>query len=277
VDDGGLKGYIAKQEAVFEDKGENTGSRPTSFYSLGNAVMTPDANRKASVRYTPLGGPVSLELADAEGNTWRLDIPENALPYGETITMQLMNSIQSGVVSGKLNSGIILQPEGLQFTIPAALTITGHKAADKSYVFSGNKAGENLNFDSRTVKGNKLTVEVEHFSSYIVYTPTTAEQFQQAQEMAAASYKEVLKEVKAFLKTPISLPPIPPDYTFICKEEDGENASTVRNRALDMYIESVLQPEKDLIITFSCWTRGKYIGPGAGCFLLCRPFTNEKC
>ena len=64
--------------------------------------------------------------------------------------------------------------------------------------------------------------------------------------MASQSYAAVLEEIKAFLKTSITAPPIPSDYSFECKEEDGENATAYRNRALDMYIARAMLPENDL-------------------------------
>lgn len=122
---------------------ETSGKDTTnSYYSLGNAALTLDKTRKDSVRYVPLRGPVFLELKDTEGNVWRLDIPENALPYAETISMQLAGDISTDMVSGKLNAGVVLRPEGLQFIIPATLSISGPKAStDKSFVFSGINPG----------------------------------------------------------------------------------------------------------------------------------------
>ncbi|AHF11301.1 MULTISPECIES: hypothetical protein [Dehalobacter] len=247
--DDDLKKFIEKQEVTLADQETSNNDKASSYYSLGNAALTLDKTHKVSVRYVPLGDPVFLELKDTEGNVWRLDIPENALPYAETISMQLAGDISTDMVSGQLNAGVVLQPEGLQFIIPATLSITGPKAStDKSFVFFGDQSGKYLNFAAKKAETDKLSVEVAHFSSYILYTPVSEGEFQQAAEMAAESYKEAVKEAKAFLKTPISAPPVPPDYTFMCKDEDGENASEVRNRALDMYIENVVQPEKDLII-----------------------------
>lgn len=225
---------------------ENAEETTSSGYSLGSAAMTPDDSKLAAVTYSPLEGAVFLELQDSSGNSWRLDIPENALPYGENITMQLSENITSDAVSGKLNSGVILKPEGLQFTIPATLTIKGPAANDQTYVFSGDHAGDNLNFAQPKVDADSLKVTVEHFSAYIVYQPIGDSQIQEAADLATESYKTVLDEVKAFLKTPVSAPPIPADYSFECKEGDGENASQYRNRALDAYISSVMQPESDL-------------------------------
>lgn len=244
-----LKKFVENQEVTLADQETSGKDNASSYYSLGNAALTLDKTRKASVRYVPLRGPVFLELKDTQDNIWRLDIPENALPYAETISMQLIGDISTDMVSGKLNAGVVLQPEGLQFILPATLTITGPKAiTDKSFVFFGDQSGKDLNFASKNADTDKLSVEVAHFSSYILYTPVSEGEFQQAAAMAAESYKEAVKEAKAFLKTPISAPPVPPDYTFMCQDEDGENATEVRNRALDMYIESVVQPEKDLII-----------------------------
>lgn len=235
--------YIERQEAVFEDA--NAQNEKTSYFSLGNAALTLDKNRKVVVEYKPFGGAVSIELKDESGNTWRLDIPENALPYGETITMQLTENIEADMLSGKPQTGIILQPEGLQFTKPAMLTVTG--VEEQTCLFFGTSEGKELNFFQSTVEKNALVAEIWHFSSYIEYTPTSDMQIEELAGLAKDSYSKTLEEVKDLLKTPISLPPIPPNYTFMCEDKDGANASSTRNRALDMYIARVLLPEKDII------------------------------
>jgi hypothetical protein len=240
---GGVTGDTDKQEVLLE---ESMQSESGASYSLGSAAMTPDENKVSSVDYSPMGGAVFLELKDSTGNLWRLDVPENALPYGETISMQLSENITSDIVSGRLNAGVILQPEGLQFTIPATLTVTGPVASDHTCVFFGRQSGESLNFAPVDVESYSLKMQVEHFSTYIVYQPTGDAQVQEAADMASQSYAAVLDEVKEFLKTSITAPPIPGDYSFECKEEDGENATSYRNRALDMYIARAMLPESDL-------------------------------
>jgi len=214
--------------------------------SLGGASLTLDKTKTAPVSYMPLGGPFSMEVEDDGGNTWRLDIPDNALPYVQTISMQLTSDIQSDVVSGQISGGIVFQPEGLQFTIPATLTVTGPMVSENTCVFAGDSKGKNLGFASAEVNANQLMVSIEHFSSDLVYTPETDAEVNELSDKAYKAYKEVLKEVKAFLKTPIGVPPVPPDYTFTCKDEDGENAGDLRNRALDMYVEKVRMPEREL-------------------------------
>jgi hypothetical protein len=97
-------------------------------------------------------------------------------------------------------------------------------------------------------------VPVAHFSSYIVYTPHRLFGNQSGTGFGWSAYETVLDEVKAFLKTPVTAPLIPDDYTFECKEEDGENASQSRNRELDAYIRSALDPEYELV--------GRLVGAG---------------
>ena len=169
---------LPDQEVLLENT--STQDEVESFYSLGSAAMTPDQNNIASVDYSPMGGAVFLELKDGAGNQWRLDIPENALPYGETISMQLSESNTTDIVSGKLNAGVLLQPEGLQFIIPATLTVTGPVASDQTCVFFGNHSGDDLNFAPSDVASDNLKVQVEHFSAYIVYQPTGDAQVQEA-------------------------------------------------------------------------------------------------
>ncbi|MDD2483922.1 MAG: hypothetical protein PHQ50_02660 [Eubacteriales bacterium] len=237
-----------KTESAGTDKGEEallTGelSELTSDYSLGSAVITPAEDKAASVFYSPIGGAVFLDLKDSAGNQWPLDVPENALPYGETITMRLCKSIATDVVSGKQISGVVFEPAGLQFTEPATLTVSGPAATKEACVFYADMTKQNLNFTTQEEAEKNLQILVSHFSAYVVYTPTGSSEIKQAQDLAGESYKAVLEEVKKFLKTPVTAPPIPDDYSFECDEEDGENASQTRNRELDAYIRSVVDPE----------------------------------
>lgn len=239
---------VGDQEVLLTDGAQ----AQTASYALGSAVMTPAEGEPASVFYSPLGGAVSLELRDGAGGVWRLDIPENALPYGETISMRLCESVTTDVVSGKRCSGVIFQPDGLQFTIPATLTVTGPDVTGDTLVFFGDRAGENLSFASYTEDEDGIEAAVGHFSAYIVYTPTGSSEIEEAQGLAAEAYKAVLEEAKALLKTPVTAPPIPADYSFECRDE--ENASQNRNRELDAYIRSALDPEYGLA--------GRLVGAG---------------
>jgi|GEM_PF-1677266 len=222
-------------------------SDPGDFYSLGSARMTPAEGKSASVDYSPLGGEVFLELEDASGTQWRLEIPENALPYGERITMQLCESVEPDFVSGKQAGGVILQPEGLQFILPATLTVSGPAVQKESCLFSGKGTGQELNFTDSEADDKNLRFDVSHFSAYIVYTPTGSSEIQEAQDLAATAYKELLAEVKEFLKTPVAAPPVPSDYTFEC--EDGENGTSAaaKKRELDDYIQRAMEPELALV------------------------------
>ncbi len=229
-------------------------SQTDSDYSLGKTILTSSEDKSASVFYSPLGGAVSVELKDDNGNVWRLEIPENALPYGEKITMSLCQNIETEAVSGKRLTGVILEPEGLQFTLPATLTAKGSFAEDEPYVFYADGEGDHLSFARHTADKGSVSVPVAHFSSYIVYTPTGSSEISQAQALAGDAYETVLDEVKAFLKNPVNAPLIPDDYTFECEEEDGGNASQSRNRELDAYIRSALDPEYELV--------GRLLGAG---------------
>ncbi len=241
----GLRAFIEAQEVSLLDMGDKINT-DVIIGSLGEASLTLDENKLASVNYVPLGGSFSMELKDNGGNTWRLDIPENALPYVETISMQLTSDIQSDALSGQFSGGVVFQPEGVQFMIPATLTVSGPMVAENTCVFAGDSMGKSLDFASADINVNQLMVSIAHFSSDLVYTPETDAEAKELSDKGYKAYKEVLNEVKAFLKTPIGVPPVPPDYTFTCKDEDGESSTDLRNRALDIYVEKVRMPEREL-------------------------------
>lgn len=149
--------------------------------------MTSTEGKRASVFYSPLGGAVFVELEDAAGNRWRLEVPENALPFGETITMQLCDSVKTDSVSGKQLAGVVFQPEGLQFTLPATLTVTGPAAEEETCVFYADGAGENLNFAVHEDTEKDIRISVSHFSAYIVYAPTDSSEIKEAQGLTVTA------------------------------------------------------------------------------------------
>jgi len=225
----------------FEDEEQQ---KEYELYSVGAATITVDEERTASGYYQPIQDGLKLQLTDSEGNEWSLAIPANALPHGETITMQAAAEIDTELGIGEAN-GVVLLPEGLQFTIPATLSVIGPTVSDDTFCLSGSQSGENLNLLENKKEEQKLSMELSHFSSYLIVTPVTDGEFQAALGMAQTDYKEAVREARAMLKEPVSLPLLPPNYEFTCPEEDGNSGGT--NRALDMYVARVLLPESEVI------------------------------
>ncbi|MDF2891183.1 MAG: hypothetical protein K0R80_1550 [Clostridia bacterium] len=194
-----------------------------------------------SEEYKPSQGAKTLSLVDVDGNEWKLIIPQNALLYDETISMQLISDIKQDVLNGNKIGGVVLKPEGLHFINPVYLNVKGPLVSEQSCVLGGTSEGKALNFSKAVFSDNTLIAEIEHFSSYFTYTPTSDHELQELAQKAEADYIETVKEIKAFLKTPVSVPPIPLDFEFTCDIQS-------ERRPVSLYISQAVQPEKDLII-----------------------------
>lgn len=180
-----------------------------------------------------------ISFTDPDGNEWTLIVPKNALMSNETITMRYISGVQQDVFSGSQCAGVVFEPDGLHFIEPVYLEVKGAAISDKSCFLSATSDGANLNFSRSVFSEGQLTATIEHFSSYITYTPTSQPQIDQLAQIAAEDYKHAVKEVKEFLNSPISVPPVPPDVEYSCKSG--------MNRALNMYVARASQPESELI------------------------------
>lgn len=215
-------------------------SEPIQINDLGNVYFTLN-ELKVTEKYRPSQGAKILSLIDSDGNEWELIIPQNALLYDEIISMQLVSDIEQDVLNGKQIRGVVLKPEGLHFINPVYLNVKGPLVSEQSCVLGGTSEGKTLNFSKAVFSDNTLIAEIEHFSSYFTYTPTSEQELQELKSKAETDYVETVKEIKAFLKTPISVPPIPPNFEFTCDIQS-------ERRPVSLYISQVMQPEKDLII-----------------------------
>ena len=213
---------------------------PLQINDLGKASFTPD-ELIVSEEYRPSEGAKILCFTDLDGNEWKLIIPQNALLYDETISMQLVSDIDQDVLSGNKIGGVILKPEGLYFVNPVYLTVRGPLVSDQTCVLGGTSEGNSLNFSKAVFSDNTLIAEIEHFSSYFTYTPTSNSELQELAQKTAEDYGETVKEIQAFLKTPVSVPSAPPNFEFTCSPQS-------ERRPISLYISQVMQPEKDLII-----------------------------
>jgi len=213
---------------------------PIQINDLGKASFTL-SELIVSEEYRPSQGAKILSLTDPDGNEWKLIIPQNALLYDETISMQLVGDIDQDALNGNKIGGVVLKPEGLHFINPVYLNVSGPLISDQSCVLRGTSEGNSLNFSKAVFSDNTLIAEIEHFSSYFTYTPTSDPELQELAQKAEADYDETVKEIEAFLKTPISVPPIPPNFEFTCDLQS-------ERRPVSLYISQVMQPEKDLII-----------------------------
>ncbi len=192
-----------------------------------------------------------LSLTDPEGNEWKLIMPKYALIHSETISMQYIEETNQDIFSGNLFKGVVLKPEGLNFITPVFLIVKGPIVSEKSRFFSGTADGDSVNLNYSFFNDNVVSASIEHFSSYYTYTPTTQSEWDELIAKVEADYKSTVNEVKEFLKTPISAPPIPPSLDFTCEKTEF--------RPLSVYIQRVLMPERDYTIKILAASRELYM------------------
>lgn len=227
----GITAAVDADNVIIEDR------EPLPMTSLGNAVYELiDIEASADCI---AGQAAVISFTDPDGNEWMLSIPKNALMSDETIHMQYITSVRQDVFDGDRSAGVVLQPDGLCFMAPVYLTVKGTGVTANSCALSATTKGDNLSFSRSVYTDGQLIATIEHFSSYITYTPATQPQINQLAQVAAADYKKTVSEVQEFLKTPISVPPVPPDIEYSC--EKG------MNRALSMYVARASLPESELI------------------------------
>jgi len=136
--------------------------------SLGNATFTLDNNATATGEFVADGKtPLVLSVTDSKGATWTLDVPADALLYGETITMTAMRDVSLG--GEKLDGGVQLSPDGLTFLNPAKLTVKSNEYNDTAYFLQGNHDGGNATYVAyKTDMGSlSVTATIRHFSTVV--------------------------------------------------------------------------------------------------------------
>jgi hypothetical protein len=121
---------IALQVPVTGDTGffrvRGPGSPPTPNPLPVTPVL--QSNVTASAKISLFGG--TLNLTNAAGHVFSLEVPPGALDGTEVITLTDVSRIEGLPLSGGLRAAVDIRPGGLLFNTPARLNITGPTAVD---------------------------------------------------------------------------------------------------------------------------------------------------
>ncbi len=123
-DSGGPASTLAASqsgEPTVEESGEPVTVDLSNLPNLGSTTFAVDSSVKAEGEYKADGSELKLELTDGAGLTWTLVIPDQALDYPQKLSMTSLKDLSSEDIVGKLVGGVMLEPDGLQFIIPARL------------------------------------------------------------------------------------------------------------------------------------------------------------
>lgn len=107
----------------------------------------------------------SITTTGADGSTFTLSIPANALLSDESITITPLSAIGNLPISGGLLAGVQLAPEGLEFLAPATLTIQPAVSVpvgeQVGFGYHGN--GQEFHFQPLGLSST-ITISLMHFS-----------------------------------------------------------------------------------------------------------------
>jgi hypothetical protein len=190
------------------------------------------------MEYPAYGSDVTLELADGAGLTWKLVVPGIALGKPVTLKMTALTGVKSDEIPGDFKGGVLLEPDGLRFRIPATLPVSGEGLSDMIVLFTGTQEGSAMDL---TLPGeDKNSALIDHFSS------VAADDWQQQKcdeliKMSDEQDKAVRAEVKNFLdlhKNDIQVP-VPPSIPIECADKATPSS--------DQFLNDASEPEITLI------------------------------
>ena len=146
-----------------------------AFASGTSVVAVKDDPRAVSADIDENGGTINATAAD--GSTFTLEIPPDALFFPRRITMTPLHHVDGFPFTGGATAGVQLEPEGLFLWKPAILTIQAavpppDPAAGVTYSYRGG--GEEFIVYPREPNTNQVRLHVSHFSGYgegIAITP----------------------------------------------------------------------------------------------------------
>ena len=117
--------------------------KPTNF---GKATFTLDEANSVSGEYIADGKtPLTLTTTDSNGLTWTLVIPTDGYYKPVTVTMTPMTDVSIGKLDS-VPGGVQLSPDGINFTRPAKLTVSGPGITDKTNMLQGKHDGADVGF-----------------------------------------------------------------------------------------------------------------------------------
>jgi len=131
-----------------------------------NLGVTLDAKQRAEALIPVAGG--NLSVTGADGTTYTLKIPGDALITDTTISMQPVTSLTGLPFGGEQTYAVQLMPEGLAFNNFVTLTITPPQElpVDQQIMFGYKADGKDLTLATPTVDAREIKIKLLHFSGY---------------------------------------------------------------------------------------------------------------
>ena len=166
------------------------------------------------------GGQLTATAAD--GTTYVLDVPGDALVLETTIRMTPVSAI-AGMPFGSDPHAVQLEPEGLHFVNFVTLTVTppAEIPVDQQILFGYDGSGENLGLALPVVDSKAIAIRLLHFSGAGVTTGTAAQAAQAAPRLGTSAEARITSAIAAELTRArnaallgIEYDPLDPDVIF---------------------------------------------------------------
>lgn len=170
---------------------------------LGDVTFIPDSEKaKETVfRYEE----TVLQVEDSSGLTWKLTIPAYGLLKEETVKMTPLKDVKDA--QGRELSGVLLEPDGLEFIFPTTLTISGD-GVEQGWIYCADHSGKNPEFVMIQQSDRKIEGEISHFSSAIIdKDPNLLDP--EKKTMLDKLVKKYIPKVKKLLKDDSEIPEAP--------------------------------------------------------------------
>jgi hypothetical protein len=166
-------------------QGGSIGFEVIPLLSQVTATASPDGGRRVSETIGRFGG--SLETDGADGVHYRLDVPAGALSTDTLISIAPAGVSGLSALADNVDASVDFAPDGLQFAVPAYLTITFPGTLGKTFAATFRSGVPGVSFLLDNASEKTIIVPIEHFSDLAVMALRTSEIDQAIQDALAAA------------------------------------------------------------------------------------------
>lgn len=215
------------------------------FQNLGFISFEEDTNAAMEIM-VDIDADMELQVTDASGLTWSLNIPQAALDSTQTIRMTPLSNLDSSGMNaalGEIISGVRLEPDGLTFHKPVRISVSAANLQAVTFILSGSHSGNEVGYTLQDAAVDQPTAQIFHFSTYFASQPDE-ETISEAGKKALQEYKRLTTEAKKIINSPLDVP-TPPSIPLECPN----NQTAQKNgEKLSKFVENAINPENDLIL-----------------------------
>ena len=191
---------------------------PVDFGTIG---FTLDTARQTSGTFDFMSGEdLILTAADANGYGWMLSIPATALLTTTEIKMTPFATLDVSQSGAKVISGVLLEPDGLQFVdeVRLSVTVPGDNPG-VGLIFSFQQDGSGVAFapTGNTSGGKTAIATIWHFSAAGYASGDSGDGLGAYRQMAEEEYRWALAAAKLFIQNGAPTPPTPPVISQFCR------------------------------------------------------------